>query len=360
MSDLLDDRDNLVLLENLVSGNAVSLNLSELSRTLGRHRNTIRKKVEKIFDHKIIDRPVFPFVGMYRSYPLLVVVQLDMPQSEKFEKWVKEDPHVFAAFRCRQGDYNTLLLIYHKDITNYQLWMESLPSTLKLKYGVPEKDAHFVSSSAYFSNQLMMKYSPSSGIDLIENDFKEKGESTINGYKLGDLDLEILKALVSGKGIRVNHSLLCDKSGLHRKTVERRISALLKQGLLSDPVCRFPNFFVPPNYVLTYSLLEIKKPKERLMGEILRDPHIPIALKIIYGKYNLLVFGNHRSVTDHLRWEESYRRRFPDCLGSANITYLSPEMNISFDQQIVSLSLIRNKMERSTINRIEADQIHLK
>jgi hypothetical protein len=59
------------------------------------------------------------------------------------------------------------------------------------------------------------------------------------------------------------------------------------------------------------------------------------------------LFGNHRNISDHLRWEESYRKRFPDSFGSANITYLSPEMTISFDQQIVSLSIFRTRLERS-------------
>ena len=123
-------------------------------------------------------------------------------------------------------------------------------------------------------------------------------------------------------------------------------SAILREGLLSEPVCRFPNFFAPPNYFLTYSLFEIKKSKEKVIREIIKDPHIPIALNIIHGKYNLLLFENHRSISDHLRWEESYRKRFPDSFGSASITYLSPEMTISFDQQIVSLSIIRNTLER--------------
>jgi len=191
----------------------------------------------------------------------------------------------------------------------------------------------------------MIKYSPSSGIHLMEIDFQERGELAINDYRLDDLDLKILECLVSGRGIKVNHSLLCSRSGLHRRTVERRINALLQEGLISNPVCRFPNFFVPPNYVLTYSLFEIKKSKEKVMREIRNDPHIPIAFKIIQGKYNILLFGNHRSLSDHLRWEEGYRRRFPDSFGSANITYLSPEMTISFDQQIVSLSIIRDKLE---------------
>lgn len=346
MTALLEDKDNLVLLEELVSGNAVSVNLSALSRILNKHRNTIKKKVENIFDHNIIARPIFPFLGLYKIYPLLVVVHLDMPESEKFVRWVKEDPYIFAAFRCRQGDYDTILFVYHESITSYQLWMESLPSILKIKYGVAEKDTNFLSSTSYFSNQLMVKYNPSSGINLMEEEFKEKGELTIHGYRLDDIDLEIIKYLVSGKGIKVNRTLLCNKTGLHRKTIEKRISKLLKEELISEPVCRFPNFFVPPNYILTYSLLEIKKSKEKIIKEIIKDPHISIALNIIYGKYNLLLFGNHRNISDHLRWEERYRKRFPDSFGSVNITYLSPKMTISFDQQIVSLSIIRNKLER--------------
>lgn len=345
MTDLLHDKDTLILLENLVSGKAVSVNFSALSKIFQKHRNTIKKKVEKIFDYKIIDRPVFPFQGLYKIYPLLVVIHIDLPENEDFIKWVKEDPYIFAAFRSRQGDYDTLLFVYHKNITNYQLWIESLPSILKSEYGISERDATFVSETAYFSNQLMIKYNPSSGIHLMERDLQEKGGLTINEYSLDDLDLKIVKSLVSGMGIKVNNTLLCNKSGLHRKTVEKRINTLLREGLISNPVCRFPNFFVPPNYVLTYSLFEIKKSKEKVISEIRNDPHIPIALKIIYGKYNILLFGNHSSIGDHLRWEEGYRLRFPDSFGSANITYLSPEMTISFDQQIVSLSIIRDRLE---------------
>ncbi|KON31105.1 hypothetical protein AC482_02005 [miscellaneous Crenarchaeota group-15 archaeon DG-45] len=346
MPDLLEDRENLVLLEGLVSGDALSVNLSALSRVLNRHRNTIKKKVENLFSYNIVDRPVFPFIGLFKVYPLLVVIQLDLPENEQIERWVKEDPYIFAAFKSRQGEYDTLLFVYHETITSYQLWVESLPSILRIKYGVPEKDANLVSSVSYFSNQLMIKYNPSSGINLMEQDFKNRGALNINGYEIDEIDLEILKCLVSGVGIKVNKRLLCKKTGLHRKTVEKRISELLKEEWIFKPVCRFPNFFVPPNYVLTYSLFEIKKTRDKIIREMLRDPHIPIALKIVHGKHNLLLFGNFHSISDHLRWEENYRRRFPDSFGSASITYLSPEMTISFDQQIVSLSIIKNRLEQ--------------
>jgi DNA-binding Lrp family transcriptional regulator len=349
MHDLLADEANLLLLQSLVSGEAVSVNLSSLSRTLGKHRNTIKKKVEAIFEHKILDRPVFKFPGLYQYYPLLIALNLDQPRMppdrKKFEKWVKECPNIFAAFRSRQGDYDTLLFVYHQSITSYQLWMESLHSILRLKYGISEAAANFDSSTTYFSNQRVIKYDPSSGIHLIESDFQEKGELIINGYTLDIVDLEILKSLVSGKGIKANYSALCEKTGLHRKTVEKRISEFMKEGLLSTPVCRFPNYFVPPIYVLTYSLFEIRKSQEKVIREIVQDPHVPIGYKILHGKFNFLLFGNHHSIGDHLKWEEGYRKKFPDAIGSVNITYLSPRMTIAFDRQIVALSFIENKLK---------------
>ena len=346
---LLRDERNLLLLQSLVSGEAVSVNLSHLSRTLGKHRNTIKKKVEAIFENKILERPVCKFPGLYRYYPLLIALNLDQPRmpSEriKFEKWVKEDPYIFAAFSSRQGDYDTLLFIYHQSITSYQLWMESLQSILRTKYGLSEASASFVSSTTYFSNQRVIKHNPSSGIHLIENDFHKNKGLKINGYTLDNVDLEILKSLVSGKGIKTNYSALCDKTGLHRKTIEKRIVDLTTEGLLSTPVCRFPSYFVPPIYVLTYSLFEIKKSQEKVIREIAQDPHVPIGYKILYGKFNLLLFGNHQNIGDHLRWEEGYRKKFPDAIGSVNITYLSPRMTIAFDRKIVALSLIQNKLQ---------------
>jgi hypothetical protein len=213
MSELLEDVDNLKLMEELVSGNAVSVNISELSRILGKHRNTIKNKVEDIFEHRILDNPFYPFRGLYRVYPLLAVVKLDIPDSkdctENIIQWVKEDPQIFAAFRSRQGEYDTLLFTYHESITNYQLWISSIPSILNINYGVDEEDSFFYSSTAYFSNQLMIKYSPSTGINLIERDFKRNGGIKLRGYELDQLDLDIMRCLVNGKGIKTNHTMLC-------------------------------------------------------------------------------------------------------------------------------------------------------
>ncbi len=352
MSDLLDDLANIQLLEEIVSGRAVSVNVSSLSRILDKHRNTIKNKVETLLEFKIIDPPYVPFQGLYKIFPLLAIINMDIPDrlegTEVFEKWVKEDPQIFAAFMSRQGEFDTLLLTYHKDITSYQLWMMSLPNILKTHYNVPEQFVHFDSSTSYFSNQLMIKYNPSTGINLMEQDYKANNELILKGYSLDELDLKIIRCLVSGKGIKINRKLLSKKTNLHRKTVDKRMEAMRDEGLISDPVCTFPNFFVPPNYLLTLSLVELDEVKEKVMRDMILDPCIPIALQTIHGKYNLLVFGNHRNIGDHLAWETGYRKKYPDSFKSVNITYLSPEMTISFSHQIVALCYLRNKLRHVT------------
>jgi len=348
MSELLEDHDNLKILEELVSGNAVSVNISELSRILGKHRNTIKKSVEKLFKHNVIDRPFYPFHGLYRIYPLLAVIYLDLPEcrdcTEDIIKWIKEDPQIFAAYRSRQGEYDTLLFTYHESITSYQLWIATIPSILKINYGVEEEYANFEMSTAYFSNQLMIKYNPSTGINLMERDFNKNGELILRGHSLDQLDLDIIRCLVNGKGIKTNTTHLCDKTELHRKTVEKRVSSMIDERLIAEPVCRFPNFFVPPNYLLTYILVQFRELDERIINELIIDPNIPIAIHTVYGRYNMLVFGNFKDLDEHLKWEENYRVLFPESFGSAQVVYLSPEMTISFNQQIVSLSYIRSKL----------------
>jgi len=346
---LIENIENVQLLEELVSGNAVSVNLSALSRILDKHRSTIKNKVETILENNILAPPICAFLGLYSLLPLLAIINMDIPDrlegTEIFERWVKEDPQIFAAYKSRQGEYDTLLFTYHENITNYQLWMMSLPDILKLHYQIPEEYVDFVSSTSYFSNQLMIKYNPSTGINLMERDFEEKKSLSIHGFNLDELDLNIIRCLVSGKGLKINRTFLCEKTKLHRKTIDKRISALIKEGLISEPLCRFPNFFVPPNYLLTLSLVQLKKTKEKVIKEMIMDPAISIMLQTIHGKYNLLVFGNHRSIDDHLEWEENYRKKFPDSFKSVSITYLSPEMTISFSQQFVSLCYLRNKLK---------------
>jgi hypothetical protein len=347
LKTVLDNEFNLILLDELVSGEAVSVNLSELSRELDKHRQTILSRVEEIFLYGILDEPAYPFLGLYKERPLLVTVQLEMPDDERFVNWIKEDPCIFAAFHCRHCEYNTILFIYHKDVTEHLLWREALPTIMVDEYGISEDLTKFMSTTSYYSNQLMMKYNPGEGVHLLEKQYKDDGRLIINGYKLDDLDMDIVKLLATGMGIKTDLTNLCERTGKHRRTVSKRISMLIEEGYLAEPVCRFPTLFVPPGSLFTLSLIEIRNHRDRIIDEMVKDFHVPLVLKTISGQYNLLLFSNHKNISEYLQWEEGYRERYSGCFGSTDITYLTPQMRIPFDYKIVSLSIIRNKLKES-------------
>ncbi len=345
MPDLLADKNNLVILEELLSGDAVRVNLSELSRELGHHRHTIMGRVKAIIDNGILDTPYVPFVGLGKVYPLFVILYLEAPDDVRFEKWIREDPYIFAAFRTRQSDFNTLLFLYHENLTSYLRWRESLPSVMRTEYNIPEELTSFLSSSFYHSNELTIKHEPSSGLALMIEKARINGTNNNGGFMLNDLDFKILNCLCSGVGLKINEAHLCKKTGLHRKTVEKRIASLMDEGYIARPVCSFPSYFVPPDCMLTLSLVEVKKQSEKIMRDIMVDPHVPVAFRTVQGRYNLLLLGNHYSIGDYLKWDDGYRERFPSAFGGANVTYLTPRMTILFSHRIVALMFVRKRME---------------
>lgn len=342
MHDLLNDELNLNLLECICSGIGIKVNISELSKALRKHRNTIRDRINELFKYDIIDRPICPFLWLYKEFPLLVIVRADLPRDELTNKFIEEDEHIFAAFFSKEEEYNTLMIQYHKDIHSYQTWRDSLVRDGK----IPPRETRYPSDALFFSNDMIIKYDPSAAIDVIEKNFREKHHDKIKGYNMDDLSLDILKLLLDGKGIRTNENFLAKKLNVHRKTIERRISAFLEEKIVGNPVCRFPKFIVPPDYILVLSLIEIKEQSEAILKIMHNDPHIPLIIKASTGRYNLLLISNFYKIEEHLEWQEEYDQRFPDSFGAIKNIYLSPAMTFSIDQQYVSLTIIKNRKKR--------------
>jgi hypothetical protein len=174
---------------------------------------------------------------------------------------------------------------------------------------------------------------------------QERGEEIkLNGYRMNQLSLQILKSLLLGSHIRTNENLLANELGINRKTVQRHIANLVKERVVGGPACRFPRFFVPPDHILVYYLVEIKQGYSNIISALKSDPSIPLALEASIGRYNLLMFQVFANVDEHLDWEERYTSRFPDSLGAMKNIYLSPKMTASIDQQKISLGIIKNRM----------------
>ena len=347
-SEVLEDEMNLLLLRNLVSGRCVSVNLSALSKATGRHRITVRNEVTELLEQKVVNPPVCPFMGLYREYPLLVVVRADLPDEKRVNDWVAQDRHIFAAYWSRHAEYNMILLIYQKDVLAYQLWRESLTEEHK----IPPREARLPSYSLYVSNQLMIKYEPNAAIGLMEAELNRSGKLEINGVTLDRAHFEILKLLVTGGVFKLNENFLSRELRIHRKTVMKRVDQLLAQGWILKPVCRFPDLLCPPNYVVAYSMAEIRKARERVMLAFQNDPHVSMALRVSIGGYNLLLMSAHPDISEHMEWEQSLSKRFPSSIGRVDVTYLSPRTKILIDQQKVSLGIIEEKLAQARGRRM--------
>jgi len=339
---LLEDETTLRLLKMLVSGECVSVNIEALSKILGRHRATVRKQAVSLLQNRVVDRPICPFLGLYREYPLLVIVRADLPDEKPVRDWIVEDPHIFAAYWSRHSEYNMLLFIYHRDVLGYQLWREAVVEERR----IPPREIRMPSSSIYVSNQLMMKYDPSAAIRLMEAEVNKKGSIEINGLKLETEQFNILKNLVSSRVFKINENLLSRQLRIHRKTVMRRIEQLLKEGWIAESTCRFPDHLCPSNYVLAYAMVDIVKARDRIYRALQNDPHVSMALRVSIGGYNAIIFSAHPDIAEHMDWEQEFGRRFPGCIGRVDVSYLSPRNKITIDQQYVSLCIIEDRLAR--------------
>jgi DNA-binding Lrp family transcriptional regulator len=339
MYHLLEDKANLLLLQEICSGSGLEVNLTYLSRRLKRHRNTIGERVRGLLSHRVVDRPVVPFLALFKECPLLVAVYADLPEDERVSRWIREDGNVFGAYRVREGEYNMMLFEFHKDVSSYHVWRDALVGKGK----IPERGQRTPSSALYLSNTLIVKYQPSAAIGLIEEQFAEGQEIDINGYVLDELALKVLRDLLEGDGLKVNENSLSKRIGLHRSTINKRILKMEENGVIHRPLCRFPLFFAPSNFLLVFSMVEVRKPRQ-FLNDISRDPHVSLAYSISEGRYNLLLFESHMSIEDYLLWEKKYENKYPGCFGSIKNSYLSPRMTISIDQQKVSLGIIRERL----------------
>jgi DNA-binding Lrp family transcriptional regulator len=300
----------------------------------------VRSRVQELLDKKMIQPPRFPFIGLYREYPLLVLTWADLPYDQAVETWLDEDPHVFAAFRSRFQEYNTLLVLYHKDITDYQLWREQLAAERK---AFSANGSPAASSTSFFSNQLMVKFDPNAPIYLLEEEVRRDGRLSLNGCMLDKLDFQILKLLVTGRCIKLNENQLSRELGIHRKTIASRTEELLAEKWIGPPICRFPNFFIPPDYILAICRLQIKSAKQEFIQNIRNDPHITLALDIKEGVYDLLLFGAFKDLADELEWEVKTGLYLPNSIGKVDVQFFAPQSVVIANNRKVSLGLIDKK-----------------
>ncbi len=332
-----EDLVSLKLLEYLVYGIGVEINITELSKIFEKHRNTITNKINKFFEHKIIDRPFCSFTHIFDKHSLMVIEKGDFPRDLKTNTWIEKDPYIWTAYFVKEEEYNTLLLILIGDLFTYDKWHESIETESKITLG----ERIYPSDPIFLSTKSIIKFDPTEPLILIEASFNSNQTLTINNLELDELSIKLLNALLMGQGIRINENFLARELNVNRRTVQRRIDSLIENNVISRPVCRFPNLWAPPGYFQVLSLVEIKKNKNQILNSLKKDPHIPFLINANYRRYNLVMFSVFKQMDEHLIWQENYDQRFPKSFGAIKNTYLSPAMTFPIDQEYISMCYIQ-------------------
>ena len=339
--ELLNESLNLEILELVCKGEGISFNISQLSDKLRRHRSTIKKRIDNLLEYKIVGEPICPFTHIYQEYPLFVVVYSDFPNYKDVEEWLKTDEQILASYLIREEEYNTMIMEFHKSLTHYQQWREDLITQGK----IPPRENRRASTSLFFSNDLQIKYEPETSARVLEQLFEKTKKVEINDYRMDKLDLDILKCLLHGDGIKINENYLSKKLNSHRKTIENRIKKLISNKIIEGPKCQFPQFFLPSNLLLVFSLLDLKEYGSEIFEKLKADYHIPVIFKVSIGKYNCLLLSVHESIDSFLEWNIQYRDEYPNIFGIEKISYLSPRMTNFVDFKKVAQGIITRKLK---------------
>ncbi len=336
----VDDEFNLRLLRYLVSGEGVNVNISSISRLLDVHRATAKRRLSQLFDSGLLKEPTYPFPHIFNEYPLLALVKADLPRTEQVMEFIRDESHIFAAFSCMEGPYNVLLMEFFKDLESYHSWREKIIREEKL----PSREWRAPADVSIFSNRLAFKYDPNCFMTILEDEFQENDKLTLGGVDLDRSSFKLMRTLMEGDSIRTNESELGRKLGSDRKTVGRRISGMIESGIIEPPNCGFPNIFIPPDYNLVISMIEIRSKRKKIQEYLTRDPNIAWGIETSTGRYNFLIFSAFKTIEHFFDWGDKFMRFFPECIGAVSNTLLSSRMIHSVDPQKLSLGWIERRL----------------
>jgi len=336
----LDDEINLRLLRYLVSGEGITINIRSIAKDLEIHRATAKRKLEILFNSNILTTPFYPFPYLYEAYPLLILVKADMPRSKDVVDFLKDDSHIFAAFSCMEGPYNTFLIEFFKDLESYHSWRERIVKD----YKIPSRENRTPADATIFCNKLTFKYAPNCLSKDLLKDFNRNKSIDINNINLDGDSFKILFNVMNGKYILRNDTFLSNELGINRKTVKSRVEGLIKQNVIGMPKCFFPNLFVPPGYNFIVSLIEVKSRVSEIRSYIINHNNITKAQEASTGRYNLLIFSAFKTIEDFFNMGDDIFTNYSGSIGAIQNIILSSKMIHAIKPQKLSLAWIERKL----------------
>ena len=338
--NVLDDEFNLRLLRLLVSGSGVRVNINALAKEMRMHRTTIKNRLDILMEKGILDKPRYPFIHLFQEYPLLILALADIPRIPQAKHFFEEDSHIFAAYTCREGAYNTMMIEFFKDLESYHSWREKIVLEEKL----PRRESRATADVFFFSNKLCFKYNPACFVEELGRLIARDGSVKLKNANLDQTDFLIMNNLSHGRNIYPNETYLAAQLDTNRKKVQRRLALLLEHKIIDTPKCYFPELLTPPGFNLVITLLEIKAKKVQIKQDIMANNYIPRALESSIGRYNTLLFSSFPTIDDFFEWSETLNDHYPDAIGAMSNFILSSRPRHTINPQKVSIGLIEKKL----------------
>lgn len=347
MQHPLEDELTLRLLRYLVSGQGVKINIKAVATDLNIHRSTAKKKINWLYENNLINPPFYPFPHLYDEYPLLVLVKADIPRTKEVREFIMDDSHIFAAFSCMEGPYNTLLMEFFRDLESYHSWREQIVIDQK----IPTREHRSPADAYILSNKLTFKYDPNCFVSELQKRFSEKGTVVLNDQELDKTTFPLLINLMNGKYIQRNDSAISRELGINRKTIKHRIELLQKEHIIGTPKCFFPNLFVPPGYNLVVSMIELRGNTDKIKQFITAHPNISRAQETSTGWYNMLIFSAFQTIEGFFDLGGELMNTFPHDIGAISNTIFSAKMIHTIKPQKLSLAWIERQLWEIATNR---------
>ena len=118
-----------------------------------------------------------------------------------------------------------------------------------------------------------------------------------------ELNLKLLKLIVSGDGVEINASELSKNLSKHRNTIKDRVNQLLKHKIINKPHYPFPLIFkeLPLMAISRHNFLRDEKTKHFIEY----NDHIFAAFFFKEEEYNTLMISFHKNVCVHQEWHEN-------------------------------------------------------
>ncbi len=129
----------------LVRGDFLWINEHAISKKVGVHRKTVKRRISSYFENNIIKKPRCYFHSYFTPPHRLMVVSLFESRNPRFLRtYFKRDPHIIMLAKINHFNYTHLVLSSHNSITTYSKWSDSFQTAFKDIVGGP--DVSFVPS----------------------------------------------------------------------------------------------------------------------------------------------------------------------------------------------------------------------